>query len=388
MKILLVIPYFFPSVGGLENYALQIAKGLCKKGHTVAVVTSNMHAKQYFVEMIDGLTVYRLPISFTVSNTPVNFLWFFSIESIIKKEKPDVINGHTPVPFLADIAAILAKKHRIPFILTYQNDLVKDVWFLQVLITFYYFFLGLPTLRKADAIIASSQYYADGSIYLRRFLRKVEIVPPGVSLESFSDLSGQTLSFLRHQYKDKKVVLFIGQLDKTHEHKGLTYLLEAVQLIIKARTDAHLLVIGRGNYISFYKHLCEKLHVSAFVSFIGFVRDEELPYYYTSSDVVILPSYNAAEGFGMVLIEAGAAQKPVVASRVGGIPFVVKDRKTGLLTEPRDVKGLSEAILKILDNRRLQKELGRQNYLWVKENFTWDTQIDKTERLFNRFISM
>src|SRR3989344_8783646 len=109
-KIMFVTPYFYPKIGGLENYAYNIAKGLKKKyDWEVVVVTSNHEQPhKYKEEKIDGMKVYRLPRWFKVSNTPINPMWYFMIKKIIKKERPNIINAHTPVPFMADMAAMAA----------------------------------------------------------------------------------------------------------------------------------------------------------------------------------------------------------------------------------------------------------------------------------------
>src|SRR5258708_1087947 len=147
MKILVVIPYFYPSVGGLQNYALFISKGLQQLGHEIIIITANHTEKKYIIETNKNLKIYRLVIDWKISNTPIGFRWFGDIERIIKDEKPDVINAHTPVPYISDIAAIVAKKNNIPFVLTYQNDLIKDNFFLNLMINMYYATLGIPTLK-------------------------------------------------------------------------------------------------------------------------------------------------------------------------------------------------------------------------------------------------
>ncbi|HSW89036.1 MAG TPA: glycosyltransferase family 4 protein [Candidatus Saccharimonadales bacterium] len=388
MKIVIVIPYFYPSIGGLQNYALNIAKGLQNLGHEIVVITTNHIEKKYIIETINDLKIYRLPISFIISNTPINITWFRDITTIIKKEKPDLINGHTPVPIIAEIAAIIAKVKKIPFVMTYQNDLIKDTFILQFIITCYYFMFGIPALKAANKIIASSQYYVDNSKYLKPYQEKIEIVSPGVNLKSFSlsNLNKDRYENLAQQYKDKKILLFIGQLDKTHKHKGLDYLIESLVDIRKGNKKVHLLVVGKGNNIDEYKQHVEQLKLQNIVTFVGFVSDDDLPYYYNKANIIVLPSYNRSEGFGMVLIEAGASKKPVVASDIGGITYVVKDTITGFLTKPKDSKSLSKAILTILNDDALAEKMGNNNYKWVKENFTWDKQIEKTNRVFKNLL--
>lgn len=389
MKLLLVIPYFFPKIGGLENYALQISRGLQEKYKwTVVIITTNHEKNVYKEDTVFGMKVYRLPRLIKLSNTPINPFWYFSIDDIVSKEKPDIINGHTPVPFISDIAERVAYKHKIPFVLTYQNDLVKNSWLLSVLIKVYYMCMGSQTLFQAKKIIASSEYYVKNSSYLKQYAVKIDIIPPGVSLPHFSlaNLDSKILHDTLALYRDKKNILFIGQLDKTHMHKGLSYLFSSLALVLKKVTNAHVTVIGKGDNISGYTNEVEKLNLQKYVSFLGFVSDEKLPYYLQACDVVVLPSYNDSEGFGMVLIEAGASKKPVIASNIGGIPSVVKNRETGFLVEPKNVQELSSAILKILTNPTLSKEMGLNNYHLVKDNFSWDMQIKKTYDVFSTII--
>lgn len=390
MKLLLIIPYFFPKVGGLENYALHIIKGLVKTYHwNVVVVTTNHENKKYKKEQLDGITVYRLPTQFKLSNTPISMFWYGKIKKIVMQEKPDIINGHTPVPFISDIGAHVASSLAIPYVLTYQNDLIKGTPLLTYMIKLYYKYLAAYTFRYSQKIIASSQYYADHSLYLKDYMGKIEIVPPGVSLSRFDykNLKKEKLDIIAKPYVDIKIILFIGQLDKTHTHKGLSYLLLSLPGILKKFPNTHLIVIGKGDNIEEYKRQTQELHISDYVTYTGFITDEDLPYYYNISHVVVLPSYNDSEGFGMILIEAGAAKKPVVASRVGGIPSVINDKVTGFLTPPQDSASLSNALITLLSDQNLAISMGENNYLWVKEHFTWDQQIKKTHAILIKILS-
>ena len=157
-KVMFVTPYFPPKIGGAENYAYNIAKGLKKKyGWEVVVVTSNHEQPhKYKEETLDGMKVYRLPRWFKLSNTPINPMWYFMIKKIIKKENPDIINGHSPVPFIADVAARIAGK--LPFILTYHaGSMKKDKLFQDSLIIPYEKIILKKTIRLSNKIICSSK---------------------------------------------------------------------------------------------------------------------------------------------------------------------------------------------------------------------------------------
>jgi glycosyltransferase involved in cell wall biosynthesis len=179
VKIVFVTPYFSPKVGGLENYALEIARGLLDDGvHEVAVITSNHYGKFDTVDRVGNIEVHRLGAQFHASNTPVNLGWYSKIKKLLQNLKPDVVNAHTPVPYISDIAVRAAHDLNIPTVLTYQNDLVKDSLLLQGAIHAYYEVLGKRTLELADRIIATTLGYAQQSPYLSPHLEKISIIPP------------------------------------------------------------------------------------------------------------------------------------------------------------------------------------------------------------------
>ncbi|HEV2412376.1 MAG TPA: glycosyltransferase family 4 protein, partial [Candidatus Saccharimonadales bacterium] len=157
MKIMVVTPYFSPKIGGLESYALNLSQELKAQGNEVFIVTSNHLAQKRAEETIQGLRVTRLPVLFNLWNTPVNPLWYFSLRKIIKREKPDIINAHSPVPFMADMAILASGKTHTT--LTYHAaTLEKDGSTIFSIIAKIYGFLQKPSFRKASSIVAVSQY--------------------------------------------------------------------------------------------------------------------------------------------------------------------------------------------------------------------------------------
>ncbi len=369
VKILIVTPYFPPNIGGAENYAFNLSKGLMKEcNYEIVVITSNHEDKTCKEETLEGMKIYRLPYPFKVSNTPVSFKWEKQIKYIIQKEQPDLINAHTPVPFISDLACRIAHKKKIPFLLTYHNDLSKDNLILNLICKAYYLVMGNKTLNKSDKIIATSKYYAERSNHLKKRKNKIEIVSPGVNISS---IKSRTI---------KNSVLFVGQLDKTHAHKGLNYLIEAVSKI----KNLKLIVVGKGDNLENYHQLTRDKNIDAL--FTGHISDEKLTEYYNSATMTILPSYNISEGFGMVLIEAMACKKPVIGSNIGGIPYAISDNKDGLLVPPKDSQALADAITKILNNPKLAKQMGENGYKKVKENFTWEIQAKKMNEIIKRVL--
>ncbi len=382
MKILIITPYFYPRIGGLENYAYNISKILVNKYHIdLSIICSNWEKNVYLEEIIDGIKIYRLPYLFKVSSTPINPFWAKKINDIINQEKPDIINGHVPVPYIADIGARIAHKKGIPFVLTYQNDLVGYNIQTDLLSKMYYRVLGNKTFNLSTLIIVTSKYYAKKSIYLRKHCNKIKIIPPGVDTEKYYVSRSDYIKDI-YGLKREKVILFVGQLNKESQHKGLEYLLKATAIVNRS-VDTFLIVVGKGNFTEHYKIRADALKISEKIIFAGFVDDCNISKYYNGADVVILPSYNRAEGFGMVLIEAQACGTPVIGSKVGGIPYVIKDGETGLLVPPKDSEQLADAIIKILCDDELSHKMVALANERVRTEFTWTASTKKFLDILN-----
>ena len=375
-KLLMVTPYFYPKIGGLENYAFNISKGLKEKYNwEIVVITSNHENTGYQEETINGIKIYRLPRWFKVSNTPINPMWYWQIKDIIKKENPNVINAHSPVPFIADMAAKAAKSLGIPFVLTYHNDLVKENPILNTIIKIFYFLLGNKTIRISTQIIATSQFYADSSTYLKEYKNKISIVSPGTYLPKEAKVK-----------QLKNTILFVSQLDKTHRHKGLNYLIGAIAEVKKEIKDLQLIICGKGNDLDYYRELVNKFNLQDNITFKGFVKDFELRNLYFACTALILPSTTNAEGFGMVLVDAMAHKRPVIGTNVGGIPHLIENNKNGLLVSKKNTEELSKAIIKVLKDKTIAKKMGIFGYNKVKGSFTWDIQVKNTNKILLSLI--
>jgi glycosyltransferase involved in cell wall biosynthesis len=183
MKVVMVAPHFHPLVGGVEVYTMNIAGQLRDLGWQVVVVTTG---KQQGVAIpgLPGIKVHRLAPVLTFSNTPVGYGWRRELRRIYESEQPDVINAHTPVPYLADVAQRASRS--IPFVLTYHNDLDKESVVFKALAAILQATVIDRTLRDSSGIIATSDFYVSKSSYLKRYTSKIRIVSPGVDLSKFN----------------------------------------------------------------------------------------------------------------------------------------------------------------------------------------------------------
>ncbi len=376
MKVCLVASYFAPARGGGETFTLQTCKYLQEEyGHDVFVVTTRHEHGAMLIEERVGFKTYTLPVDMKLSNTPIGFSWHRKLREIFASEKPDVINAHIPVPFLADIAE--RSRGHIPFVLTVYNDIEKATFLGKLLCAGYYRALGNKTLKQSDGIIALSDYYVDSSRRLSAQRAKLTIATCGVDTDLFHPQSSHGL-VARERYKDRRIVLFVGSMDASHAHKGLDILIRSIALLRERYEHILLLAVGKGDAIASYQALANRYGLADHILFPGPVEDGELADFYRSADVCVLPSTNRSEGLGLVLIEASACQTPIIGTRVGGIPFAVQDNMTGLLVEPGDVNALAGAIECILADSELAASLGSNGHRRVKEHFTWGASAEGT----------
>ena len=369
MKVVVATPYFYPAIGGMEKHIYELSRRLIKNhGMEIAVITSNHNEKKYKEEVIEGIKIYRLPYWFKIFNTPINPLWYFGLKKILKKEKPDLINGRSPVPFMADLAVALSGN--IPFVLGYHFPSMKDGSFLKDFLANLYEKLFLPfLLKKSKFIICSSDYVKN--VFLRNYSFKAETVTQGVDLELFKPSN----------FRPKNTLMFCGNY--TTEIKGLSYLIKALSNVREKFPDIKLKIIGKGND-GFYLKLIRKLKIENNVVFKGEIKGKDLVKEYQKSNIFVLPSLN--DNLPSVLLEAMACKVPIIATNVGGISYLIKNNINGVLISPRNSKSIANSIEKLLKNRKLSKRLSDHGYEEIKNFYSWDKQAEKTKDIFEKVI--
>ncbi|MEM3440425.1 MAG: glycosyltransferase family 4 protein [Candidatus Bathyarchaeia archaeon] len=355
LRICLVNTFFPPWRGGAEYFTYGLAKELAKGGDEVAVLCAH-HPLSPGTYEVDGIEVIRLRASGWLYGVPI----IPGLLGALLSEGSDLIHCNFPNPYNASISALASSLSDTPSILTWHNDLPPVTAAASLLTAFHDNLLSTAYLRRFYRIVATTRRYSIISPILNRFREKVRIVWNGVDCARFrpSIDGGRVRS--KFGFEDRKVVLFVGALTKWHGYKGLDILLRALALAKGRDPGIRLLVVGEGHLKPAYMRLASDLGIGGIVAFAGDVSDDELPSYYACSDVLVLPSKDSSEGFGLAILEAGACGKPVIASRVGGLPEVVEDGGNGLLVPPNDEWALSEAILKVLGDEELARGMGKR----------------------------
>jgi glycosyltransferase involved in cell wall biosynthesis len=210
---------------------------------------------------------------------------------------------------------------------------------------------------------------------------KVRIVPNGVDTEKFKPTETQAA---RRQFGlgNEPCVLFVGNLIP---RKGLSFLLEAAKKIVKENRDTQFLIVGEGPLKTPLTMSLESADLSGNFKLLGNLKEDALPAIYNCADVFVLPSIQ--EGQGIVLLEAQASGKPVVAFDVGGIDEAVRNGETGLLVKRGNSEELAEALLSLLADKTWRQKMGANGRGFVSENFTWYISAQKMLKVYQEALA-
>jgi glycosyltransferase involved in cell wall biosynthesis len=364
VDVLAVTPYYQPEGGGLERYAHETLARLAARGHDVGTLTFTSDGQPD--EEREGVRVQRHEPSLRLGNAPISAAFPGEVRAAIHQREPDVVVAHTPVPFPAESAFLAAWREAVPFVATYHAGRLRGSSpALDVLAGLHRRTFESFMLEQSARLIAVSPFVRDEALADHR--ERVAIVPPGVDADRFvpdGEPSG-------HQ------ILFVGPLSTTYAWKGLDVLWDAFQQVHGSLPDAELTIVGDGDRLAEYRARAAQADGS--VNVRGRVSDGELVEAYQQARVVVLPSTSEAESFGMVLAEANACGRPVVGSRVGGIPAFVDHEANGLLAEPGDAEDLARRLERVLEDDALARRLGREGRKRVVDEHDWDRLAQRTE---------
>ena len=229
-------------------------------------------------------------------------------------------------------------------------------------------------IADADCIIAFSDHERDAMVRLYDGDRnRIRLVPCGVDLARFRPL-GRAEARSALGLNGHKVLLFVGRIEAL---KGLDLLIHTAAHL---KPDAHVesdgvqvLVVGAAadgsEDLGRLQRMAAELDVGDAIQFVGRVPQEQLPWYYSAADVCVVPSFY--ESFGLVALESMACGTPVVASRVGGLPTVIRHGRTGYLKSWRCPEAFAHSLEMLLVNHSLQDSMGRAARSWA-ESMSWD----------------
>jgi phosphatidylinositol alpha-1,6-mannosyltransferase len=364
MEILVITWNYPPRRGGIEN----LIGGLCaelQKKHSVQVITTHTR-----LSMSGEKAVFRAPLPGLVPFA-LYALWRGTV-LLARNRRIAVIFGGSAL--VAPLALILARLFGRRLVLqTHGLDIIYR--------SFFYQQLCVRWLKSCDHIVANSRYTAQLAQSKGVLQARLTVIPPGVQLERFNKPTDAAADKRAWGVEDRKIILFVGRLAK---RKGLKEFVEnSFVKIVRQVPEVCLMIVGNNPTESLAHHYdavggiraaVSTLELENHVHLLGSLSDDQVIKLYQACDLVILPALEMkddVEGFGIVALEAAAAGKPVVATRVGGIPDAVEDRKSGAVVEPGDYEGLSKEMVRLLKDPSARSAMGDAGRRRATKQFAW-----------------
>lgn len=369
MRVTMVNKYYHPHLGGIEHHMRDLANGLTARGEEVRVLVAN-EAREGATDIVDGVSVERLPRLLAYSSTPIvpSMRRALAAEPL-RDDAPDVVHLHSPYPW--GELSWLTSGVSVPTVLSYHSDIVR-----QRIMGAAYRPILERVLDKVDLIIAGSPNMVEHSELLAPRADKCRVVPYGidVSLYDYTPQTTARAAQLRSAHA-RPVVLFVGRLVY---YKGADVLLRAMKHV-----DADVVLIGRGPMEAELREYAVAHGISSRVTFLPPCDDAELAAWYHAADVLALPSVARSEAFGLVQVEAHAAGTPAVSTDLTtGVPFANLHDVTGLTVPVGDSEALSAALTRILTDDELRARLSKGAHDRARRDFTIDRMAEQAVAVY------
>ncbi|MFA6254791.1 MAG: glycosyltransferase family 4 protein [Patescibacteria group bacterium] len=381
MKIAIVTPTFPPYAGGIGNVAAFNAKELVRLGYQVTIFTPFYQAVE---EEFSDLDIKRVKPLFKYGNAAFVPALGWMLKGY------DIIHLHYPFFGGAEVIWFYwrrFKKQKTKIILHYHMDVVGEGIF-KLIFKIHNWFVLPRIVKKADKVIFTSLDYGQHSNLAKKIGKnpaKFVELPNGVDTQNFSPQAKDSELLRKHEINfNDKVVLFVGGLDKAHYFKGVEYLIEGASRLRQENYEWKLVIVGEGELKQTYVDLVHQLKIHLRTVFTGYVPNEDLPKYYNLADVVVLPSVDKSEAFGLALIEGMSCAKPVVASNLVGVRSVITEKMDGLLAEPKNPDDLAAKINYFLDNPSQALEFGRAGRRKVLLKYDWRIIGQQLDELYKK----
>ena len=369
MKIALVSPYDYSYPGGVTEHVRNLARQFLTRGHEVHVIAPASSAP----ENVQGGPVLHsvgrpvpVPANGSVARITLPLRGYVQVKSLLAFQGFDIVHVHEPM------------MPALPHTVLHHSQTINVGTFHAFGRSTMAYFYAKPVLKplfnRLHGKIAVSTPARD--FVARRFPGNYEIIPNGIDHRRFAT----RVEPIERFEDDRLDVLFVGRLEK---RKGLEHLLRAWPAVHRAMPNARLLVVGGGRRLEGYRAWVRS-HGWSEVHFIGHASAEDLVRYYQTSDVFCAPS-TGQESFGIVLLEAMAAGRAIVASRIPGYAEVVEDGAEGLLVEPRSSEALAAALIRVLGDAALRRAMGERGRTKAAE-YDWSRVADRVLEFYEETI--
>ncbi|MED5619494.1 glycosyltransferase [Ideonella sp. BN130291] len=369
MKILQVCKFYPPVPGGMETVAWEITEGLRRRGIDVAVLCAGLERHTYEERAVSGYRIVRAGAWTRVLSTSVAPAMPGLLRSMSRSA--DIVHVHMPDPMAALSLWLARPQGRV--VVHWHSDVVRQKRALQL-----YRPLQSWVLRRADAIVATSNAYAETSPWLQAWTNKTVVIPIGISAAPSPD--PEAVERIRKRFGHRKIVFSLGRMTY---YKGFDVLLRAATAL---PDDCVIIIGGGGELLASYREAAMSRGLADKVSFVGYIASQDLSSYFAAAEVFCLPSTERAEAYGVALLEAMAMSKPVITTDIPGsaVPWVNQSGVTGLTVPVGDAQALACAIGRLVGDSAYASQLGNQARQRFEEHLTAEVMLERTTALYSR----
>jgi len=384
MRTLTALTYYRPHTSGLTIYAERLARAFARRGHEVTVMTTQYDKSLPREEVLDEVRIVRIPVAARISKGVL--APSFGLVATEQVLRHDIIHLHLP-QFDAPGVALRARLLGKPAILTYHCDLNLPPGAFNRIVNKVVQFQNMLAGHLASHIVTYTQDYADHSTYLSRYKHKLSAILPPVELPQATLEEVETFA-LEHQTKTRRPV--IGMVTRFAAEKGVEILLEAIPAVRDRHPNLqvlfagqHLNVMGEKQYFNRLAPRIKEYEREGVWKFLGNLSQQQLSAFYPNIDVLVVPSLNSTEAFGLVQVEAMLHGVPCVASALPGVRRPVQMHGMGEVVPIGDSRSLASALLRVLENKN-QYPYDRGT---IAQSYQPDAVAQEYERLFQQFMN-
>jgi len=375
MRILTFSSPYPPELGGMQSHVYNLTQSFARLGHEVRVVTKPQKAMRAR-ERDGNVDVVRIPFLKLPKTMTLQYVGAAAayLTWLVLTWKPDILHIHSFWPEL------LATKHlhrRVRIVHTAHESL-----FLIMAEQPRYHRRLRFIFSNIDGLIGPSNELIEVACAFGIPADRSLFLPNGVDAEKFSP---SVHGLIRERYglsSSTKIVLCPRRLVPKN---GVKFLLGAVPEILRRHPETVFVIVGEGPEKTALETQSSELKVQDKIIFAGGISNDEINSYYADADLVILPSLKEATSISA--LEAMSSAKPIVASDVGGLPYLVENGVTGLLVPPSDSDALASAIRELLDSAGRRELMGRAAREKVLKELTWDHIARRTVEFYARVLS-
>jgi phosphatidylinositol alpha-mannosyltransferase len=372
VKIALVSPYDFAYPGGVCIHISCLEQQFTKMGHDVRVIAPASKAISGFGDRFIPIGRPRpIPTSGSIARLTLSLRLSSRIKEVLDRERFDIVHLHEPLmPMLCTSVLRLSPTATVG---TFHASNGRPGYNLGRPISRFFLKKWFRKLHGKIAVSQPAMEFAYG-----HFPGYYNIIPNGVDLEHFNP----DVAPIEEFNDGRPNILFVGRMEK---RKGLNYLLDAFRRVKEDMPEARLIAVGPGTRLrrQYEKQVARQGLKD--VVFVGFASYEDLPRYYRTADVFCAPA-TGSESFGIVLLEAMALGKPVVASDIEGYASVVSDGVDGVLVPPRDSHSLALSLIELLNEEPRRRRMGAEG-MAKAQNYGWDSIARRVLDYYKRVLS-